>query len=176
MDKRKKVCCRTQDTEPATRVGEELGNKGQLGEKWFFIYLKIVHLWVVLSFCGTRQRPGLAELRWGQYSLARRGWPKDTVTQAFPILLLNQGRTLDSASMVHFPQKQDTVLEKDKLIHYPLHTDENPDSSYSLHIKINVLLTEQHPSFRLVDAYNYSHLKLSHGESKLSLTLYYLLT
>lgn len=38
------ISCCIQDTEPATRVGEELGNIEQSGKESFFIYLKMVHL------------------------------------------------------------------------------------------------------------------------------------
>lgn len=44
--------------------------------------------------------------------LARRRWSKDTVSQTFSVLLLQQGRRLHSASLVHSPHSQDTVLEK----------------------------------------------------------------
>lgn len=41
--------------------------------------------------------------------------------------------------------------KRQELIHYTLHTDEDPDSNYSVHMKINIFLTEQHLSFHLVD-------------------------
>lgn len=47
------------------------------------------------------------------YLLAGRRWSKDTVGQTFSILLFQQSRTLHSASLVHSPQNQDTMLGKD---------------------------------------------------------------
>jgi len=55
-----------------------------------------------------------------QYLLARQGWSKDTVRQTFSTLLFQQGRTLHSASLVHSPQNQDAMLEKDNNL---LHTE-----------------------------------------------------